>query len=289
MFQPLTSAFSWSMKRLIEAWERVYLFRYGRDGMEEQPVFIIGAPRCGSTVLYQAITNYFDVLYIDNLACRWRDNLFFGFCLSHKRFGDKPHDNFQADHGNTTAYGDHAPSECGQFWYRWLPTDRHYVADHEITDRMVAGIRREISAISNYFNRPIVFKNLNAGQRLGLIRRCFPGARLIHLRRDHASQVRSIVEARHRVGVGEGEWWSIKPPGYEAMLSMPEQEMVAAQVTGIERQIAVDLEHFPHENRVEVHMDDLSSELVESIGTWLGLKHRPGGTLPEFRREAAGG
>ena len=30
------------------------------------PIFIIGAPRTGSTILYQGLTNQADVLYIDN-------------------------------------------------------------------------------------------------------------------------------------------------------------------------------------------------------------------------------
>jgi hypothetical protein len=30
---------------------------------------MIGAPRTGSTILYQSLTNYFDLLYIDNLVC----------------------------------------------------------------------------------------------------------------------------------------------------------------------------------------------------------------------------
>ena len=35
---------------------------YGKKNLQHQPVFIIGAPRTGSTILYQALTNLYDVL-----------------------------------------------------------------------------------------------------------------------------------------------------------------------------------------------------------------------------------
>jgi hypothetical protein len=285
MVQAFKSGMLRLRSRIIRAWEYYFLRKYGRDPMGSQPVFIIGAPRCGSTILYQAITNYFDVLYIDNLACRWHDNLFYGFRLSRKRFGNKPHGNFEAEHGSTVVHGDHAPSECGQFWYRWLPSDRHFIDDNDITVAMVNGIRREIIAISNCYRRPVVFKNLNAGQRLRLLKRCFPDARFIHVRRDREPQVRSILAARHQLGIGQGEWWSVKPAGHKRMLELPEPEMVAAQVAGIEQQIEVDLRRFPHKHSMDVQMKDFSADLVVSIGAWLGLERRQDGTMPEFRRD----
>ncbi|KFN48874.1 sulfotransferase family protein [Arenimonas composti] len=267
--------------RLREAGE---LRRLGEGAPRHPLVFIIGAPRTGSTILYQALTNDLDVLYIDNLVCRWHRNLLHGFALSRARFGDRPHDNFKAELGNTSAYGDHAPSECGDFWYRWLDRDEHFVDDDQATPAIVTAIRRELTAVVNRFDRPLMFKNLNAGQRLRLILKAFPDARLIHVVRDTEPTVRSILAARRSRGIGRGEWWSVKPRGYRELLSLDEEAMVRAQVARIEAQIAEDCARFPAGNVMQVRYNDFSPELVARIGQWIGCGRRGGG-LPEFRRD----
>ena len=168
---------------LIKVWEDKQIKKYASMPLKHQPVFIIGAPRTGSTILYQTITNQLDVLYIDNLVCHFYRNIFFGFWLSNKLFKQKAHNCFKSNHGNTSSCGLHAPSECGGFWYRWLPNDRHFIDYDDITDEMVEQIREEITAVINYFDKPLVFKNLNAGQRLRLLQRCFPEAKFIFTKR----------------------------------------------------------------------------------------------------------
>jgi hypothetical protein len=270
----------------ISLWERSKLEKFGEAPPSCQPVFMIGAPRTGSTILYQALTNYFDVLYIDNLACRWRKNLFFGFWLSSKRFGRGPHGNFSARHGSTADFGGHAPSECGGFWYRWLPTDRHFISEDDITPTMVQEIRRELTAVINYFDRPLIVKNLNAGQRLRLIRKCFPEAKIIYIRRDRRFVVESIIRARRATGTGANELWSIKPRDFQNLLRLPELDMVAAQVCAIERQIDEDLKLFPHEQVRTVFFDDFSPDLVHDLGSFINACQRPSGSLPDFRGDA---
>lgn len=249
------------------------------------PIFIIGAPRTGSTILYQALTNAYDLNYIDNTACRWHRNLRFGMWLSHRKYGNAPHNNFKADHGNTSKFGGHAPSECGGFWYRWLSSGQHFIDHHEITERMVKGLRSEVLGVSAYFNKPLLFKNLNAGQRLRLINRAFPGAKIIFIRRDPRFVVRSILKARARVGVKSHEWWSIMPPNVEELTSLPESQMCTAQVYHIERQIDEDLRLFAAENVKEIRYQELDEGLLEGIAQWLGVSRKAEGELPEFHKD----
>ena len=194
---------------MISRWEKSFLDQYGNQPLKHQPVFIIGAPRTGSTILYQALTNLYNVLYVDNLTCRLHRNFFFGFWLSQKLFGAKPHNNYQADHGSTK--GLHSPSECGQFWYRWLPRDHHFIDYEEITPQMVKDIRREITAVSNYFDKPIVFKNLNAGQRIRLLTKCFPDAKFVFITRDPVHTSQAILQSKRFLKLRDTDFWSIMP------------------------------------------------------------------------------
>lgn len=268
---------------IILFWENIY-FRTD-ECSALQPTFIIGAPRTGSTILYQALTNAYRFAYIDNLACTWHRNLRFGLWLSRKRYGDCPHNNFKSVHGNTRKFGGHAPSECGQFWYRWLPMDRHFIDHDEVSPHAVNQMRAEVFGASNYLQRPLLFKNLNAGQRLRLIHRAFPDAKIIFVRRDPRFVTRSLLNARKKAGIPEDQWWSIMPPNVDELRTLPEGERCAAQVYSLERQIEQDLSLFPEENVKEIHYQTLNEDLVRQLGDWSGAFAREGAEVPEFEHD----
>lgn len=249
------------------------------------PVFIIGAPRTGSTILYQALTNIYEVAYIDNVACEWHNNLRFGMWLSERLYGSKAHNNFKANHGDTAEFGGHAPSECGGFWYRWLPTDRHFVDDADITPAMVCQLREEVLGVSSRIGKPLVFKNLNAGQRLRLIKKAFPDAKLIFVRRDPRFVTRSILKARARLGIAEGAWWSIRPQNFESLKSLPEPEMCAAQIYYLEKQIQKDLALFPKESFRVIHYQELDIGVIHTLGEWIGASARTNADCPAFKKD----
>ena len=46
---------------VINIWEKKYLNLYGNQKLKHQPIFIIGAPRTGSTIFYQTLTNQLNV------------------------------------------------------------------------------------------------------------------------------------------------------------------------------------------------------------------------------------
>jgi len=243
---------------LISVFERKVFSHYSELPLMHQPVFIIGAPRTGSTILYQIITNELDVLYIDNLACSLHRNLFFGVWLSRKIFKSKPHNNFKAEHGNTSMYGAHAPSECGGFWYRWMPKNRHFVDEGDIDDKAENEIRREITSIINCHDKPLVFKNLNAGLRMRVLFRIFPKAKFIWIKRDPLYVTQSILKARGTVNANLEQWWSLMPENYESLKNMTAIEQVVGQVHSVERQIEQDKNMFSEENILSISYEELN-------------------------------
>jgi hypothetical protein len=258
---------------------------YGNMPLKHEPVFIIGAPRTGSTILYQALTNLYDVLYVDNLACKFHRNFFFGLWLSNKIYCGRPHNNYLSEQGDTSGYGLHAPSECGRFWYRWLPKERHFIDYADVTDTMIGQIRSEIAAVINYFDKPFLFKNLNAGQRLRLIRECFPKAGLVYIKRDPFYTVQSILRTRAQKNIRPNHIWSIKPPNYKALLSLDEVSMVTAQVYYLEKQIEKDLSIFDRNNIVVVNYESMAKDFQGLLSrlekTFKLARNNPGQTKIE--------
>lgn len=264
-------------------WESQNKEHYADVPLLHQPIFIIGAPRTGSTILYQAITNLYDVLYIDNLVCMFHRNLFFGFWLSSKLYGKTPHNNFKSFHGRTKGY--HSPSECGQFWYRWLPKDRHFIDYDDITPKMVEEIRREITAVINYFDKPLIFKNLNAGQRLRLLYRCFPDAKFIFITRDPLQTAQSILKAKRRAGLCDNEFWSIMPPDVDELKALEWDEQIVKQIYFLEKQIVHDSFLAGQDNFFTLHYKDLSLQQIDILAKKLGLQKKENAQKPEIRTQ----
>ena len=226
---------------ILSLWERRYLKKYGAQPLKHQPIFIIGAPRTGSTILYQTLTNRFDVLYIDNLVATFFRNIFFGFWLSNKLFKQRAHNCFKSQHGNTSKYGFRAPSECGAFWYRWLPRDRHFIDHDDVTEQMVQEIRKELTAVTNFFDKPVVINNNNIALRIRLIKKAFPEARYIIADRAPFLVAKSLLAGRQKVFGSYKAWWSIMPPNYSELLTKPYLEQVVLQHYYINKQMFADL------------------------------------------------
>ena len=255
-----------------------------RPTAPQEPIFILGPPRCGSTILYQAMTNYFDVLYIDNLAARWARALPYGIGRSMRRFGRSPHNNFVAQHGDTSVAGGwHAPSECGSLWYRWIPPDQHYVAPEDVTERMVEELRAEFTAIQSRWSSPLVIKNLHVGQRLAWVTRAFPDARYVCIHRDADEVVESILTARHSLGIPANKLWSTRPPVHEDLPSTAranigrDSRWSASPTRSSARSLNVSSDKVQH-----LRYSDFSPDMVVALGQSLGLTVRPGGSLPKF-------
>lgn len=252
----------------IRGWEH---FRFGEISHENfpSPIFIVGAPRTGSTVLYQYLTNYFDFLYVNNLACKLSPHLLFAFSLSQLIYGNKPHGSFGSNFGATK--GGNSPSECGAFWYQWLPRDRHFIDFADITPEVVAQVRSAIANPSKVFDKPFLFKNLNAGQRIRLITKSLPNARFVFVKRDPFFTVQSIVSAKQKLGMDLGSFWSIMPSNYDELAKLPWHKQIVGQVYSLERQIHHDLDEFSApEKHITLTFEELTANRINSqLRAWL--------------------
>jgi len=264
-----------------------WLDHFRTNGRPTVPIFIVGAPRTGSTIFYQALTNCYDVKYIDNVASSWYMSLPFGMWLSNIKYGMRPHNNYFAEFGNTLNFGGHAPSECGDFWYRWLPNECHFVDSGEVSESSTVEIRRELDLIMSKYPQPLLFKNLNMGQRLRLIHEIYPDAKIIFIRRDPRFVIRSMLSVRKKLGLSVDEWWSVRPRNFKQLVGLSEVEMCAAQVYYIDKQIKEDMKKFDSKNLVTVHYNELSETKIASIANFLGFDRKNNVVMPAFRKDEA--
>jgi hypothetical protein len=256
----------------ISLFEKKFINKYGRLTPRYNPVFILGAPRTGSTILYQMITNYLDVLYIDNLINLTRNNLYFGFWLSNKIFKNKPHNSYKSEYGNTTSEGLHAPSEAGPFWYRWISPNKIYLESGEIPDKKINEIRNNIFSVINRYNKILIIKNNFTSQRLKLIKEIAPEAKFIFIKRNPLFAAQSIILTRQKVYGERNRWWSIKPKNYEELKDLTFIEQVVKQIYYIEKQIVTDIKLFRQQNLLTVNYDEILNRdlLLKKIQNFIG-------------------
>lgn len=248
-------------------------------------VFIVGAPRCGSTLVMQVLSDAYDVGFMTNRHCKW-----FGFpalveWLTHP-LSRKWASDYTSVHGRTmTSSG---PSECGEWWYRFFRRRPAYVLKDDVSRGMMQAFRRSIYLFERACNRPLIYKNLYVGLRLEPILAAVPEAVFIVIERDLVDNAQSILKGRYDTYGTYEKWWSVPPPDLEQLSSLAPIEQVVGQIKSIHRLIDRDITRLGVENRVfrmryEELCQDVHSELkhFEKFMRTLGLEYKRRHEVPE--------
>jgi len=206
----------------------------GREHFAFAPTFIIGAPRSGSTLLYQTLVNAFDFGYLTNLHCRFYGGVYLVQALL-GNWLSLPQSPYSSKHGKV--YGWSSPSECGQFWYRWFRHDPQYVPIEEVDMQQLQSLRRVLIALTDAFGKPLLFKNLYCALRLQPLAVLFPEARFIFIRRHPLWTAQSLLLVRQRVYGDKSSWWSMEPPDIDEIRDLAPEEQVLHQVNSIHQMI----------------------------------------------------
>lgn len=198
-------------------------------------IYIVGAPRSGTTLLSQLLSRYLPVGYIDNLVARFWERPSVGIRLSQLLLGDARRESitFDSQHGTTSGLA--GPHEFGYFWRKWLALDgsaTHKLSAAEATAIDRVGLQKTLrDEILAPFNAPVVFKNVICGFQAEILAQAHPNSLFVWIRRNPEEVTRSILKCRkERYGRYEA-WWSLKPASYPKIAELPSPvEQVVRQV-----------------------------------------------------------
>ena len=207
-------------KRLVSAHSKIlhkknmqFLSQYEKRPLKYQPIFIIGPPRCGSTLLYQVMVHRFKFAYLQNRMVLRK----YSIPLYTSKYIDRNesyHSDFVSHHGRTKQ--PNAPHEGYLFWRRFYPRKVHdYVTQNELSLQQIFEIRNTIKFLTNFYNAPFLSKNMEIGLRLNSIQEIFPDAIYIVVKRDPRATASSLLNARLADYNSKDVWWSIRPKEYE--------------------------------------------------------------------------
>lgn len=217
---------------LLDCCERACVLRNSR--FEYPPVFILGVPRSGTTLLSQALLARFRFAYLSNLHCRWyggvlaADRLF-----TWLRKGDNAW-TYQSRFGTTE--GLTGPSECGEFWYRWFPRHPQHQRPRGQQAERLWSLRGVLAGLSRRRGAPLLLKNLVNTVRLPTLGQLLPEAVFVVCHRDPLATAASILKGR--LGSRDPQrWWSVQPQGYADWADLPIEVQVARQVCALEGEL----------------------------------------------------
>ncbi|NQV53848.1 MAG: sulfotransferase [Flavobacteriales bacterium] len=250
-----------SVSPFLDARERKFV--KGLDVSEparHAPVFIVGAPRSGSTMFYQILANELDVLYISNFVHVFSSWLNTAFGLENKWLRKKKRYPLTSSYGGTFSAGWGAPSECGVFWYKHMPQEKHFLTGEDLSLDAQMFFRRSVRIPMSTYGKPFLFKNMNAGQRIDYLKRVFPEAKFIFIKRDVLAMAQSILKARKDIYGSAHTWWSIKPKEFQELAEKEPFAQIIGQIFYIEKQILKDFSSLEEKDRMVLSYEALCAD-----------------------------
>jgi hypothetical protein len=261
------------LARLVELF--IFPFLKGREGRQRKywrdkelpyrPVFIIGAPRSGSTLLYQLLVNRFECLYINNFTHIFARALFTGFTLFNRWFRVRRSMPLRSNFGETQEVGWNGPSECARFWYYYLPKEGQPLELTEVTSETKLFYSDYINGLIKKYNKPFVFKNLSNGLRVEFLEETLPQSFYIYIKRAPYYVAQSIYLARKKKGISRKEWWSLRVPDYEKLLGKSQMEIAVAQTYFTEVAINKQVEQLNNSQWISIDYKSVVCNPYETI------------------------
>jgi len=231
------------------------------------PLFIVGPPRAGTTLVFQQLLNSFRFAYVSNLAEDHPRAPVTYSLVSRVLGGRSPtHDNQLGQTPSPTG-----ASDGWNLFERWFP---RYALEPVDRTGLAAELPQIVGALEWLYDGPLANKNNHHSVRIDHLHRVFPDARFLHVTRDHRSTALSLRDAREEAEVAVGEWWSCPAPQFLNREFESQLEQAAFTVVGIDRHLRRTLDRIPNSQTMRVGYqpfcedpDGIARDLQESYAT----------------------
>lgn len=255
-------------------------------------IFVVAAPRTGSTVLYQALADSFDLPVISNHAnADTPEHPVVGILESHtaRRAGNARGD-FGSLYGKTE--GAHNLSEGSAVFTYWCggghPSE---TCSPGVIEDKAAHMRATFAAVEAATGKPLLTKNAWNCFRVADIASRFPEAGFIWLRRDVRAAAESDLAARHAVHGDALTWNSATPANVDALRALPPEAQVLENQYEFSRAIAQAAAGLSPHRFAEVWYEDFIAEpdaVMQRLAAGFGpLKWLQPQSLPVFKMPAS--
>lgn len=202
------------------------------------PLFVVGAPRSGTTLVYQHLVNRFRFAFLPNLSRRYPLTCVGAAAVARLLRPAAPL--YTSRFGEMEGAG--APSDGWEVFHRWFP---RYDYSVPVDTEHLHELRTIVRLLEGLYGAPFANKNNGNSVRIPSLSAVFPQAMFIHVTRDLAATVDSVLRGRREHGIAADEWWAAPPPRFADRQFQGEMERVVTQVWGLRERIGRDLADLP--------------------------------------------
>ena len=245
----------------------------GRDGGTAPAVFILGAPRTGSTFLYQALVSAYRLPFVDNMT-----NTFFstmptlGVVLG-QGLRQAQRIRYASRYGKVD--GLLQPSEGSAVMAHWFGGGHpSQVVSTRIREGLESHLTATLRVVQRTLGAPLVIKNAWNCFRIEYLAAGLPEANFIWIRRDIGAAAKSDLAARYAVHGSPEVWNSATPANVETLRSQPYWEQVVENQYEFSKAISTGLGRMTEERWMDVWYEDLTANpqaILDALGRRLAL------------------
>ena len=193
------------------------------------PIFILSAPRTGSTYFFQFLINNFNLGYISNIVNQQGEETIIEEFEKYQKIAIKKV-NFDSKFGKT--FGENQPSEASNFFRKWFGGD--HPSETNSLDFLTGKVKEFVTVMEQLQHAnngmPLLFKNTWNCYRIVALSRALPNAKFVWLKRDIFKAGKSDLLAR-KITKGSTTAWTSATPKNVAFLKtlMPEYQVLENQ------------------------------------------------------------
>jgi hypothetical protein len=222
-------------------------------------VYIVGAPRSGTTLASQLLSFHLDVGYISNLVAAFWQAPVTGLRLAKKLLPVSAETSYVSTFGRTQ--GLHEPHEFGYFWSQMLGYADMQQREPAFEDSIDwDNMRRVLINMTHAVAKPLVFKPFLLGYHITRTVQVLPKSIFVRITRDPLDNALSILKMRRKYASSLEEWVSLKPREYPQLKDASPFEQIAGQVYFLNKMLDAQLQQLDAANYLNVPYERLCDE-----------------------------
>jgi len=216
---------------------------------------LLGAPRTGSTILYQLLAKFLGLPYFSNLTnARYAATPIVGLAIQHAVAATCT---IALESSFGKVAGAFQPSEASAVMGHWCGGGHpsQSVSASVLEDKR-EHMHRTLVAAQRMYRRPILIKNAWNCFRIGSLSMVFPRARFIWIRRDIRHAALSDLSARYVTKKSPLAWNSATPSTVDTLRTLPYWEQVVENQFEFNEAISASLQSLPAERATSLWYED---------------------------------
>ena len=251
------------------------LLLQGKDKALPKTIFVLGAPRTGSTVLYQALSARLGLPYISNFTNdHFARTPIIGLVVQK---ACPVEISFTSQYGKTI--GRFQPSEGSGVMAHWFGGGHpSALVSNKVREGKLSHFVSTLAAAEALFGRPLVIKNAWNCFRVRFLAEAIPSSCFVWIRRKVAAAAKSDLAARYVTKGSPNTWNSATPANVDALRQLPPAGQVVENQYEFDNAIGSGLKGYAANRWMEVRYEEFCCDpegVLDHIGRVLAIPSVP--------------